>query len=302
MFRFPSRDYASAEAFVLDFMDTLTPGVIPRNDFVRWADVEQRVAGMAPYLEFYAHLADRVRQGSDFSRELADSLSASDTPQAYMECALQLLGHTGRDLVTSQDDIDVSDLASYVARGDQWAALRFAEMLGDMGFVRLLSRDDLEDLLLGVQIGLETHRRKNVGGEYFRVAVQRALERVAHDVSERTGTAATLDEEVTVVYGRALSKRVDFAMRLGRQATVGVEVNFYTVPGSKPTEIKRSYGQIREGLGEAGVHLVWITDGRGYRNMQKSLRDAYVIFPNIYNLKQAERHLADDLIALLRAG
>lgn len=43
--------------------------------------------------------------------------------------------------------------------------------------------------------------------------------------------------------------------------------------------------------------LIWITDGKGYRLMNRSLRDAYVILPNIYNYKQALAHLQHDLSA-----
>jgi len=300
MIRLPSREFATPEAFVQDFLDTLTPGVIPRSDFIRWTQVERKVAALTPALEFYADLGRRVRDGRDFCSEFADSLSACDDPLPYMQCALELLGHTSAELVTKQDDIDVGRLARSVMEGSHEAAVAYAEVLRDIGFARVLVREDLPDLLLGIQIGLETHRRKNVGGKHFTDEVGQLLLRLARDVSARTGVDVRVAGEVPVLYGRGLSKRVDFAIQLGRAVTVGVEVNFYTVPGSKPTEIKRSYGELREGLTSAGVDLIWITDGKGYRGMQRSLRDAYVIFPNIYNLKQAERHLADDLVALLR--
>ena len=48
-----------------------------------------------------------------------------------------------------------------------------------------------------------------------------------------------------------------------------------------------------------GVDLIWITDGKGYREMQRSLKDAYTILPNIYNLQQAKAHLLADLEAVL---
>jgi len=74
----------------------------------------------------------------------------------------------------------------------------------------------------------------------------------------------------------------------------------YAVPKRKDKASWRSYGDIRRGLSTVGVDLLWITDGTGYKTMQKSLRDAYVILPNIYNLSQAEQHLGADLIAVLK--
>jgi type II restriction enzyme len=93
---------------------------------------------------------------------------------------------------------------------------------------------------------------------------------------------------------------VDFALTQNGRPKFGVEVNFYTVSGSKPTEIKRSYGDLARSLNQVGMDLIWITDGKGYRAMNRSLRDAYVIFPNIYNLRQAQRHLQPDLLTSLR--
>jgi len=140
-----------------------------------------------------------------------------------------------------------------------------------------LMRNDLEDLLFGVQIGLETHRRKNIGGRNFKTEVRALLEEISPLVSKKTGRKVKISEERALRYGRGLSKKVDFAIEVDGRESFGVEVNFYTVSGSKPTEIKRSYGNILQGLSSVGIDLIWITDGKGYKQMQKSLRDAYVI-------------------------
>lgn len=66
--------------------------------------------------------------------------------------------------------------------------------------------------------------------------------------------------------------------------TLGIEVNFYTAAGSKPTEIKRSYGHVDKELEKVDTALVWITDGVGYKEMKKSLKEAVDIHKNTYNL------------------
>ncbi|MDL1969568.1 MAG: type II restriction endonuclease [Candidatus Desulfofervidaceae bacterium] len=53
--------------------------------------------------------------------------------------------------------------------------------------------------------------------------------------------------------------------------------------------------EFRQGLLTIGVDLIWITDGKGYRRMKRSLRDAYIILPNIYNFYQTKKYLAADL-------
>lgn len=298
--RLVSRNYPDPERFVGDFLTTLTPGIIPRADFIKWPHIEQKVTRLSPSVEFYSELRDRVLGGANLIRELTDSFLACDDPLLYIQCAFEMLGHTGEELVTEQDDFEIAQIAAAIKRGDERSALRLGELLRDLGLNKILARDDLEDVLLGVQIGLETHRRKNIGGALFRNVVMSALEKILHRVAAQIGKEIQISEEVEIGYGYGLSKQVDFVVKLNGKNRFGIEVNFYTVPGSKPTEVKRSYGEIQRRLLDVGVDLLWITDGKGYRKMRRSLRDAYVIFPNIYNLRQVERCLADDLVNVLR--
>lgn len=275
-------------------MDTLMPGIIPRSEFIGWEQIEERLRQSLPQLTFYAELG---RRDGEVWEELAGSLLACDEPLLYIQCAL--LGHTGGRLVTQQDDLEISKVAEAIGSGDEEAARSLSETLRELGLGKVLARSTVEDVFLGIQIGLETHRRKNRGGKAFGEAVQRLLQWATRRVEEETGRRVQFRKDVAIPYGDGLSKEVDFAIEVDGKPVFGVEANFYTAPGSKPTEIKRSYGEIRRGLLEAGVDLIWITDGRGYREMKRSLRDAYVIVRNIYNLRMAEQFLAEDLLAAL---
>ncbi|MFN3996052.1 MAG: DpnII family type II restriction endonuclease, partial [bacterium] len=101
----------------------------------------------------------------------------------------------------------------------------------------------LEDLLLGVQIGLETHRRKNIGGKVFQQEVHKLLDSVVNILKQKKYSIELRSEEI-LHYERELSKKVDFVIYYEKQPLFGIEVNYYTVPGSKPTEIKRSYAEL----------------------------------------------------------
>ncbi len=299
MFCLPSRNYPSPEAVVQDFLDTLTPGIIPRSEFIGWEKIEARLHRFLPHLAFYAELGQRE---GEVWEELAGSLLACDKPLPYIQCAFALLGHTDQRLVTQQDDLEIPEVAQAIGSGDEVAARNLSAAFRELGLGKILARSAVEDVFLGVQIGLETHRRKNRGGRAFGETIRGLLQKVAREVAAETGREVQVRPEVVLSYGNGLSKQVDFAVEADGRPVFGVEANFYTVPGSKPTEIKRSYGEIRRGLLEAGVDLIWITDGRGYRDMQQSLRDAYVIVPNIYNLWMAKRFLAEDLLTVLRSA
>lgn len=295
----PSRQYSDPQRFVEDFLQSLTPGVIPRSEFINWHTIEAKLTALSPGAMFFTHIRNRARQEAVIQREITDSLLASDNPLPYLRCALELLGHTSDQLVTRQDDVNINLVCEAIRRGDESKADEFVTMLAELGLVKVLRRDDLEDVLLGIQIGLETHRRKNVGGSRFRKDVKGLLGDVVTRLSNQTAKKFSLVEERTIRYGSGLAKQVDFAILVEEKVHMAFEANFYTVTGSKPTEIKRSYGDVVRGLSENNVDLIWITDGNGYKDMKRSLRDAYVILPNIYSLNQAREHLHGDLVSTL---
>ncbi len=67
-------------------------------------------------------------------------------------------------------------------------------------------------------------------------------------------------------------KKFDHAIISGTKAT-NIEVNFYGGPGSKPSEIVKSYIDRQRDLKAAGWRFVWLTDGAGWKSMQNPLRD-----------------------------
>lgn len=295
----PSRKYPSPEEFLEDFLATLTPGIIPRDDFIQWDAIAEKLKDLAPCVDFYEQMRNEPGWRRDPFRKLANALLACDDPLPYLKCAFELLGHTDEELVTRQDDLHIPKLAKAIEEGAEEKADEVAELLFALGLEKILERNQLEDLLLGVQIGLESHRRKNVGGKYFELEVGEALREIAQEISKRIGISLEIGGARKIPYGKGLSKKVDFTISVDERTLFAVETNFYTTPGSKPTEIKRGYGNIRRGFLGIGIDLIWVTDGKGYRGMKKSLKDAYKILPNIYNLRQLKRHLADDLIAVL---
>ncbi len=304
---FPSRHFKTREQFVEDFLQTLTPGIIPRRDFIDWDSIESKLEGYAPAIEFYTDMPDR--EVRDWFAEIRDSILADNDPISLIGGAFQLLGHTDNEFVSLEDDTTIEEIAEYARSGNEIIVQNFVELLEDIGFANILSRAQLSDLFFGIQIGLETHRRKNLGGKTFVNVLRPIFEDAVKRVNKQVRKTVELSEEKRIPYGvrdpennRSLSKKVDFLINYNGNPRFGIEANFYTTTGSKPTEIKRSYGNIRDGLKEEGVDLVWVTDGKGYRRMDRSLRDAYAIIPNIYNLKSLEEHFADDLLAIIKSN
>ncbi|MCL6481439.1 MAG: type II restriction endonuclease [Firmicutes bacterium] len=146
---------------------------------------------------------------------------------------------------------------------------------------------------MGVQVGLESNRRKNVGGKMFNQWIRNLLESICAHLD---GDFEVKPEMRIAYKNSSTGKKVDFAILHKNKVKLGVEVNFYTTLGSKPTEIKRAYQNVNRELAKVGVQLVWITDGAGYLKMRRSLKEAFKVHPNIYNYQLAVSYLKDDLL------
>jgi type II restriction enzyme len=282
-------DFSSSEEFKDAFLETLTPGIIPRKDFIHWESISKKVDLYKKYFEFFRNLQTKTE--TSLVTELRDALLSDDAPYNLIKTAFELLGHTGKVFVSVEDYIDLKSFGEISANEENMEYI--SNLLVSLGLQHALNTE-IEDYFLGVQVGLETHRRKNVGGKAFIDIVRIELEKIVVDLKSK-GNNWDLKEEQPILYlDGDTSKRVDFLLEKGDKK-IGVEVNFYTASGSKPTEIKRSYTQVNRDLDAVGASLIWVTDGVGYLSMKRSLKEARDSHQNIYNLKMLQTHLETDL-------
>lgn len=252
---------------------------------------------MKSYSNIFSFLSSLSEKSDDeFIQTIADSLNSSDRPSELIMACFEFLGHTDeRKFVSKEDYLKFQDYEKTITEDE---AKKTARLLFDLGLKNVVDVE-LPDYFLGVQVGLETNRRKNTGGDAFGMFVQSELKGIQIDLL-RKGLQVELKEEYKILYkDKKTSKKVDFCLLHKGKPVIGIEVNFYTVSGSKPTEIKRSYGQVNQELAKVGCELVWITDGVGYEDMKKSLKEAFDIHKNTYNFKMMERDLEGDIIDFL---
>lgn len=297
-------EFSSSEQFRDKFLETLTPGIIPREKFIDWRQIDKKFDKYKPAFEFYRSLSP-CRTDEEFEDELSLGLLSSDNPHFLVETGFQLLGHTGGVYVSNQDYLKLASLEKKIDSNDEEdieLINQFVAIFSDLGLRYVVQNlGPIENYFTGVQVGLESHRRKNVGGEAFRQVVKSDLEEILMAL-KKDGYECILNEEDKILYSDGLtSKRVDFSIKM-KDKTVGIEVNFYTASGSKPSEIKRSYGQVNSELEKVNVELVWVTDGAGYFDMKNSLKEAKDIHVNIYNLRMLKDNFKADLLGYLKLG
>lgn len=290
---FKSRDISS-DAFIKEFFETLTPGVIPREQFIDWGRIKAKCAEFEDVIEYFQGLPPS--DPKHVKRELQDSLLSADNPFHLLRGIFELLGHTNHYYVSDKDNVELDLVAKEITRGSADAAGHIAQLFLDLGLANILVKENVESTFLGVQVGLESNRRKSVGGEVFNQWATKLLQ----STCGLLGPDYELRSEEKIFYKDSTNcKKVDFAILFRGKVKIGIEVNFYTTSGSKPSEIKRAYQNVNRELGKVGVQLVWITDGAGYVKMRRSLREAFEAHRNTYNYEMAQRYLKDDILDFL---
>ena len=283
-------DYETSEEFREKFIETITPGVIKRVDFIQWRAIEQKTEKYNLLLNFFKQLNGINKE--DCINQIADGMLSADKPFEIIKTAFELLGHTGKTYVSDQDYMDFKLISERELDGV--LARYIATVLFELGIYEILNLE-ISDYFTGVQVGLETHRRKNVGGTAFSVVVKNELMNLVKHLNDNGHEIFLLEQEKIYFSDKKTSKTVDFCLRY-KKRSIGIEVNFYTASGSKPTEIKRSYGHVNKEFEQVDVVLAWITDGIGYLVMKKSLKEARDIHKNTYNFKMMCEHFEKDVV------
>ncbi len=270
------------------------PGVLPARDFIVWPEVHKIAEQVADPQGAIQRIRQRLASGEALVPAIERVLSREPNPANSLRLLFLLLGHTRPVFVTREYEIDLDEAAQRILRGDEAALNEVAEALLQAGIVEVLRAERPQDVAMGVRIGLDTHRRKSSGGK----AYSRVVSDLLDDVLERllaAGIELEKRQEYQIDSGDGLKKTVDFALVQNGRPQVVIEANFYTGGGSKPSEIVRSYAELSSRFEARNVAFVWITDGRGWRDMANVVREMPRQVPNIYTTRQARQHLAEDL-------
>jgi len=159
---------------------------------------------------------------------------------------------------------------------------------------------DLVDYVTGVEVGMDTHARKNRSGDLMEDLVEKYLqdagfvkdtdyfkEMNASKIESKWG----LDMSSISNDGKA-EKRFDFVVK-GKENVYGIEANFFqSQSGSKLNEVARSYKTIAlEAAPIEGFKFVWITDGQAWQGAKNNLLETFEVLENLYNVQDLESGL-----------
>ncbi|GMB90109.1 Type II restriction enzyme [Helicobacter ailurogastricus] len=149
---------------------------------------------------------------------------------------------------------------------------------------------DLNDVILGIEIGLDSNARKNRSGVLMEQHLEHAFKQAKLNFKAQVSVKefAALHES----FGSDI-KKFDFVV-FGKQTTYFIECNFYSSGGSKLNEVARAYQELAPRFAnDSHKEFIWITDGQGWLDAKNKLQEAYKSV-RLYNLSQLDT-LLDEL-------
>lgn len=158
------------------------------------------------------------------------------------------------------------------------------DFLNESGLLEVLQDKhvtNLVDYVFGVEVGLDTHSRKNRIGKIMAKDIARQFDKAGIFYQKEVDSKNI--PSIKKVLGKD-SKRFDFVIKSSEKEYL-IEVNYYGSNGSKVTEIPRSYMNVAKKINSVpGYEFVWITDGSGWKLAKEQLHEAYEEISHIYNL------------------
>lgn len=212
-----------------------------------------------------------------------------------LKCIPILLAKREHEILVS----DTNGLFKYNFKKANYPIEQYKVFMRETGLFDLMENhiiNNLVDYVTGVEAGLDSNGRKNRGGHLMEKLVESFLNKAGlienvtyfkemyiHEIQDKWG----IDLSSISNNGEA-EKRFDFVVK-GKSTVYGIETNFYTSGGSKLNETARSYKTITiETKDLEYFKFVWITDGRGWTNAKKNLKETFDILDNLYNIKDME--------------
>lgn len=182
----------------------------------------------------------------------------------------------------------------------------YVRFMYNTGLFELLQKHvihSMVDYVLGVEVGMDTHGRKNRTGDAMEDLVESYLVKAGFKIGE-TYFKEMCRSEIEKLWGYDLSsisntgkteKRFDFVVKT-KNHVYAIETNFYGSQGSKLNETARSYKTLAlEAKEIENFTFVWFTDGIGWRSARHNLEETFDVLDTLYSIADLENGIMRQL-------
>ena len=164
----------------------------------------------------------------------------------------------------------------------------------------LTSTENLMDLLIGIEIGLDSNGRKNRGGACMENEVHRLLTSLypttKHHLIQSANRRKIADAFAIPASFSNIDRIFDFVY-CRNDRLLFIETNFFTGGGTKLKSVAGEFTTLNQLIKKQlpNASFLWITDGPGWRTSQNPLTDAFSSIDMILNVHMIQNGALDYL-------
>lgn len=171
----------------------------------------------------------------------------------------------------------------------------------------------LYDYVTGVEVGMDTHARKNRTGDAMEDLVESYIVKAGfikdHNYYKEVASPVlkgkwdidleeilkNIDNTTKNKKVKMAKKRFDFVVEKNNTLYL-IETNFYASQGSKLNETARSYKMLNEELKRiAGIKFIWFTDGKGWNHAKGNLEETFDTMEDMYNILDMKNGIMNEI-------
>ena len=207
-----------------------------------------------------------------------------------------------RDFMDDQQDYAEFDFSERILTSkDMETFVEFFEKTGLKGFFENLSSKSIQDYVTGVEVGMDTHARKNRSGNAMELAIKPIVDQIISShpdnlqclFQKKFKDLADFDVRIPTPLE---DRKADFLIVKSTTKVINIEVNFYSGTGSKPQEIVDSYINRQRELAEYELHFIWITDGYGWKGQKNQIAKGFREVNYLLNLHFCRKGLLEKIL------
>ena len=290
------------EEQVFSFLiNNLKPSNILWSYFVNWNKVFENIRKIEVSLNIFNYLIGKenfeeefrflIKENPQIAKVIPALLVRSGSGSMKFKI---LVDYRNKKLVYDNYDFDKEN----ITEEDIEKYIIFMRETGLRDLIVSRKIKNLVDYLIGVEAGLDSHSRKNRGGD----AMEAIVEIFVNDSCNKNGfrylkeaNAERIEAELGyIVPVDKSSRRYDFVIDSGNELFI-IETNFYQGGGSKLKSTAGEYRNLFDVL-HGKYKFVWITDGFGWKTTTKPLRETFDHNDYIFNLSMLEKGILEYLL------
>lgn len=160
----------------------------------------------------------------------------------------------------------------------------------------------LQDYYFGVEVGLDTHSRKNRGGELMENLVEYLLKPLFLENKNLKYITQANSKKIKENFGvelqlGKLNRKFDLVIFNTKTKKLHVfELNFFNGGGSKLKSVCGEFQRLSQKLRKQGVSFIWISDGKGWYSDRAALEDAFDHNDYIFNLNMIKENIISEIL------